>query len=386
VEEDAIKPDSHKLLELSREVYDARNNTIKSLRGSKGKPMMKDILENLMIDRIAKNFLKAPHKLHEIHETDAELIDMGEGSDNYLAITTDALVEEITSGLYDDPYLIGWMLAMVNFSDLAAVGAAPLGLLISISYPPALNEAFMTKLTKGISDACQRLNTFVLGGDTNQGKELFLSGCAVGLVPKKSIIKRIGAEPGDKLYLTHPAGLGSVFAFLRLAKQDFKLPKLFYQPQARIEEGKIIRKFASCCMDTSDGVIHTVDTLMRLNRCQFVLEDNWGQILHPITLKVCSAQNLPPWLTLAAVHGEFELCFTLSHDNEKSFLQEAAKAGWAPILLGEVIEGEGVRIRSGERLVPVDTALIRNLSEIAGSDPKSYINKLLEIAQKVEMR
>jgi len=386
VEEDAIKPDSPKLLQLGREVCAGGNTTIKFLRGSKGKPMMKDILENLMIERIAKNFLKAPHKLHEIHETDAELIDMGGGSDNYLAITTDALVEEITSGLYDDPYLIGWMLAMVNFSDLAAVGAEPLGLLISISYPPALNEAFMTKLTGGISDACQRLNTFVLGGDTNQGRELFLSGCAVGLVPKKSIIKRIGAKPGDKLYLTHPAGLGSVFAFLRLAKQDSNLPKLFYQPLARIEEGKIIRKFASCCMDTSDGVIHTVDTLMRLNRCQFVLEDNWDQILHPIVLKMCSAENLPPWLTLAAVHGEFELCFTLSHDNEKSFLQEAAKAGWTPILLGEIIEGEGVRIRSGGRLVPVDTASIRNFSEIAGSDPKSYINKLLEIAQKVEIR
>ncbi len=386
MEEDAIKSNSPKLFELGREVYAARNTKIKLWRGSKGKPMMKDILENLMIERITKNFLKAPHKLHEIHETDAELIDIGGGSDNYLAITTDALVEEITSGLYDDPYLIGWMLAMVNFSDLAAVGAAPLGLLLSISYSPALSEAFMTKLTKGISDACLRLNTFVLGGDTNQGKELFLSGCAVGLVSKKSIIKRIGAKPGDKLYLTHPAGLGSVFAFMRLAKQDFKLPGPFYQPLARIKEGKTIREFASCCMDTSDGVIHTVDTLMRLNRCQFILEDNWDQILHPIVLKVCSAQNLPPWLTLAAVHGEFELCFTLSHDNEKNFLREAAKAGWTPILLGEITEGKGVIIRSGERLIPVDTASIRNLSEIAGSDPKSYINKLLEIAQKVEIR
>lgn len=348
--------------------------------------MMKDILENLMIERICKNFLKAPHKLHEIHEADAELIDIEGGSDNCLAITTDALVEEISSGLYDDPYLIGWMLAMVNFSDLAAVGADPLGLLISISYPSTLNKSFMTKITEGISDACQQLNTFVLGGDTNKGKELFLSGCAVGLVPKESIIKRIGAKPGDKLYLTHPAGLGSVFAFLRLTKQGFKLPELFYQPLARIKEGKIIRKFASCCMDTSDGVVHTVDTLMRLNRCQFILEANWEKILHPVALKVCRAQNLPPWLALAAVHGEFELCFTLSHDSEKSFIQEAAKTGWTPILLGEITDGKGVLIRSGERSVPLDTASIRNFSEIAGSDPKSYINKLLEIAQKVEIR
>ena len=347
--------------------------------------MIENILENLMIERITKNFLKAPHKLNKIHEADAELIDMGGGSENYLAITTDALVEEISSGLYDDPYLEGWMLAMVNFSDLAAVGAEALGLLISVSYPSTLNEVFMAKLTEGISDACQRLNTFVLGGDTNQGKELFLSGSAVGLVPKKSTITRIGAKPGDKLYLTGPAGLGNIFAFLRLSKQDLKLPELFYQPVAKMKEGKIVRRFAGCCMDTSDGVMHTVDTLMRLNHHQFVLNDNWDQVLHPIAFEVCRAQNLPPWLVLAAVHGEFELCFTISPHNEKNFLQEASKTGWTPILIGEIIEGEGVSIRTEKRLIPINTSLIRNLSEMAGSDPKSYIYKLLEIAQKVEI-
>jgi thiamine-monophosphate kinase len=344
--------------------------------------MMEDILENLRIEKIAKNFLKAPHKLNGLHEADAELIDLGQGHEKYLAITTDALVEEVSSGLYDDPHFIGWMLAMVNFSDLAAVGAEPLGLLVSMSYPSNEDEAFMARLASGISDACRQLNTFVLGGDTNQEKELFLSGCAVGLVPKESFMTRVGAKAGDKLYLSGPAGLGSIFAFLRISKQDFQFLD-FYKPMAKIEEGKTIRQFASCCMDTSDGVIHTVDTLMRLNRSQFVLNSDWDKILHPVASRICRAKNIPHWLALAGVHGEFELCFTVSPNHEKAFLQEAEKSGWSPLLIGEVIDGEGVSIKTQKGLISVDTGSIRNLSEIAGSDPMSYINGLLEIGQKL---
>lgn len=345
--------------------------------------MMKDILENLMIERIAKNFHRAPYKINNIHEADAELIDLGKGNEKYLAVTTDALVEEVASGLYSDPYLIGWMLAMANFSDLAAVGADPLGLLVSMSYSSSHSEEFITELTVGVSNACQRLNTFVLGGDTNQGKELFLSGCAVGLVPKEKAMTRVGAKPGEKIYLSGPAGLGSVFAFLQLSREDIRLPDLFYQPIARIDEGKIARRFATSCMDTSDGVIHTVDTLMRLNRCQIILYDEWDKIIHPIALQVCRAKSLPPWLALASVHGEFELCFTIKPHDEETFLNEAARIDWTPILIGEVGSREGVSIKTPERIVPLNTALIRNLSETAGSDPQSYINKLLDIARQV---
>lgn len=344
--------------------------------------MMEEILENVKIERIAKNFRRAPHQRNKIHEADAELIDLGKGYEKYLAITTDALVEEVTSGLYDDPYLIGWMLAMVNFSDLAAVGADPLGLLISVNLPLNHDDGFVTNLTKGISDACQKLNTFVLGGDTNQGEDLLLSGCAVGLVPKKSFMTRVGAKPGDRIYLSGPAGVGSIFAFLKFTKKEFPLPESLYQPEARIGQGRIIREFAHCCMDTSDGVMHTLDTLMRLNRCQFVLNNDWETILHPIAFKVCRSQSLPPWLALAAVHGEFELCFSLSPRREKSFLQEAARVGWIPVLIGEVREGLGVGIQTEKEIIPVDTTQIRNLSESAGSDPEKYIIGLLDIGLK----
>jgi thiamine-monophosphate kinase len=344
--------------------------------------MMDRILENRRIDLIARHFPRPPLRLNDIHEADAELVDLGDGSEYYLAATIDALIEEVASGLYDDPAFIGWMLAMVNFSDLAAVGAEPLGLLTAINYSPAQDEQYLSRLAGGIAGACRELKTFVLGGDTNKGDRLSLSGCAIGLVPKSSTVTRVGAKPGDRIYLTGPAGLGSIYAFLRFTGRDNALPGSFFKPVARIKEGRLIREFASCAMDTSDGLIHTLDTLMRLNRCQLIINDEWERIIHPLALQVCQAQGLPPWLTLAAVHGEFELCFTIRPEKEKDLLTKAAQAGWSPIPIGTVREGETVGIKRGEEIVALDTALIRNIAEEAGADPRAYIGKLLEIAKK----
>lgn len=346
-------------------------------------PMMDEILENVMIGKITRNFLKAPHQLNKVHEADAEIVELGQNADRYLAITMDALIEEVQKGLYGDPYLIGWMLSTVNFSDLAAVGAEPLGLLIAITYPQGADEEFIGRMAKGISDSCQKANSFVLGGDTSQGKEWYLCGCAIGTIPKSTVITRVGAKPEDKLYVTFPVGLGNVFAFSRLA-QTKGLPEIDYKPDARLKEGMIIRRFASSCMDTSDGVMHTLDTLMRLSQCQFILHDDWRYILHPLALKFTEVLKIPPWLVLAGIHGEFELCFTISPQKEQAFLEAAKEISWAPVLLGEIAPGTGVSIKAKGSLTPVDTTRIRNLSEMAGTDPSAYISKLLEIGKGVE--
>jgi thiamine-monophosphate kinase len=343
--------------------------------------MMDQIFENRTIDRIAGNFLKAPHKIGNTHESDAEIIELGDSSKNYLAVTTDALVEEVASGLYDDPHFIGWMLAMVNFSDLAAVGADPLGLLLTISYSPDSTKNFITKLAWGVSAACSEINTFVLGGDTNQGQDLLLSGCAVGLVPKQCAMTRLGAKVGDRLYITYRAGLGNVYAFLKLSRMNFLLPSSFYRPVARIREGRVIRNYANCCMDSSDGVLHTVDTLMRLNGLRFILYDDWDRILHPLASRVTRWKKIPAWLVLAGIHGEYELVFTVNTSKEREFLAAAKRIGWNPLLIGEVTEGVGVSVKNSEGIFPLDTTKIRNLSAQAGSDSQTYVKELIRMAE-----
>jgi thiamine-monophosphate kinase len=83
---------------------------------------LNSILENQKINKLLSDFRRSPHQLNKPHESDAEIIKL---NDALLAITTDSISEEILTGLYDDPYIIGWMIVTVNMSDLAAVGSSP---------------------------------------------------------------------------------------------------------------------------------------------------------------------------------------------------------------------------------------------------------------------
>ena len=154
---------------------------------------------------LLSRFIRSPKQLNKVHETDAEIIEL-ENSPYNLAITIDTISEEIKTGLYSDPYQIGWMSVMVNMSDLAAVGASPLGIVISQILPKDISDDFLSKLQNGINDACKKCGTFVLGGDTNFGDELIISGCAIGTVEKGKYLKRVGCKTGDKIYVTGKVG------------------------------------------------------------------------------------------------------------------------------------------------------------------------------------
>ena len=122
---------------------------------------LNSILENKLVNKLIESFERSPMQLNKPHESDAEIIELNDNTK--LAITTDSISEEISTGLYDDPYFIGWMIVTVNMSDLAAVGASPLGILISEIIPKNFSDEKVTELQRGISDACKAYNTFVLG-------------------------------------------------------------------------------------------------------------------------------------------------------------------------------------------------------------------------------
>ena len=91
------------------------------------------ILENKIINNLISEFERSPLQLNKPHESDSEIVLLNENTK--IAVTTDSISEEISTGFYDDPYLIGWMIVTVNMSDLAAVGATPIGILISEIIP-----------------------------------------------------------------------------------------------------------------------------------------------------------------------------------------------------------------------------------------------------------
>ncbi len=344
----------------------------------------KPLNEGSIIERFTRSQSRAPNQINQLHESDAELVDIGAECGELLAITSDSIAEEIASGLYDAPWLMGWMTAMANFSDLAAVGAKPLGLLTAVTLPKDVDSEFVDELGAGIAAACQHSETFVLGGDTNFADNLGLTASAVGMVPRGKQMMRTGCSIGDKLFLSGPAGAGNAFAFMRL--MGGQSDTSFFRPAARIAEGIELREFASCCMDTSDGVLVTLDTLIRLNRCRFVIREEWEQILYPEALKLCQRLELPPWAALAGIHGEYELCFCVKAERERPFLARAETVGWRPILLGEVVERAGIFFERGEKALPLNLDSYRDLSNGVSANPIEYIKALSDCARAMETR
>ena len=332
------------------------------------------ILENKVINNLISGFKRSPKQINRPHESDAEIIQLN--NNIKIAVTTDSISEEISTRLYDDPYLIGWMVVTVNMSDLAAVSATPIGILISEIIPKDFDSKKIKELQKGISDSCKEYNSFVLGGDTNEGEKLILTGTAIGIIKQEKAISRIGCKPGDILFSSGKLGDGNAYATSKLiAKNNFFTS---YKPFARLEDSSIISKYASCCMDTSDGLFSTLDQLMRLNDAGFELNSNWQNAIDDDALEYVRKKGIPEWLLFAGQHGEFQLIFAIPQKLKNLFKEEALHYGFEPIELGKVIPEKEVKINIYGKLIPIDTTLIRNLPIEANGDVNHYLKTLLE--------
>lgn len=329
-----------------------------------------------LLERLAGGFRRSPAQCNGRHEADAELVGLP-GSTTVLAITTDAISEEIASGLYADPELIGWMTVLVNASDLAAVGATPLGMLLTQTLRAGMTDVDLERLQRGIANATNAAGLPVLGGDTNFGPQLHMAATAVGLVPDGHLLTRRGAAPGELLLASGPLGLGGAFALARFSAGAIAEPA--FLPQPRLAEGRLVRRYGSCCMDTSDGVITTLHELSRLNGVGFRLDRPLGAPLHPAAVAVAQAAGLSPQLLLAGPHGEFELLFTLPQQALPAFRQAAAGLEWEPLQLGRVTEEPGVWLGSDDDAVRLDAGAIRDAYGESGGDLGRYCSRLTEL-------
>jgi thiamine-monophosphate kinase len=339
------------------------------------------ILENKNINKWIEHFKHAPHQVNVPHESDSELIEIPGDARNYLAVTIDSVAEEITTGLYQTPYTMGWVTIMACVSDLAAVGAEPLGVVIAVSVVPDLNDRYPSEIAAGMEEACRALGIYMLGGDTNAAPVCSLTACAIGIVPRDKAMKRTGCQPGEHVFITGQAGTGNALGLVRLAGLPGEyFPEDLYRPRARITEGLIIRDYASCCMDTSDGLLTTLDQLMRLNGLGFTIDCHWEKLLSPGALELCRKTKTPPWLMLAGPHGEFELTFTCGANMTGNIISANKESGF--IKIGEVQQTPALSLilPSGSN-INIDMAPIRNLLQNVGGDLEQYVKEFKAIGQ-----
>lgn len=338
---------------------------------------LEKIFENKTISELVHRFSRSPQQSNRLHETDAELIALNSNKSDYLAVTIDTIADEISEGLYKDPFTMGWITVMANFSDLAAVGAEPIGIVTAISLERSRAKAFRNRIAQGMEEACRQVGAFILGGDLNFTHSISLTGCAIGTVPKKMKLTRVGCMEGDAIFLSGKAGSGNALGLARKTNSPEEMyPEKSYRPIARTREALLVRKFASCCMDTSDGLFITIDQLIRLNNRGFSIEADWENVLEREVFKLCEKMNVPFWFMAAGIHGEFELLFTIPVPKVQSFLREAHRMDFYPISLGKIINVPDFEIISESgKSTKIDMTPLRNLWDITSGNISHILKK-----------
>jgi thiamine-monophosphate kinase len=174
-----------------------------------------------------------------------------------LVVTQDALVEDVHFRLGAISWRdLGWRAAAVNLSDLAASGADPEGLVVSLAAPADTRVDDLLELYEGIAET----GVPVIGGDTNAAALLVLSVTAVGR--SERVPGRAGARAGDLVVVTGPLGAAGV-AF---RKQSFIRPPL------RLAEGKELAAHAHALIDLSDGIAVDARHIATRSGCKVVIE------------------------------------------------------------------------------------------------------------------
>ena len=174
-----------------------------------------------------------------------------------VVVTQDALVEGVHFRLdwisWRD---LGWRAAAVNLSDLAASGADPEGLIVTLAAPGDTNVEDVLELYAGMAET----GVAVLGGDTTRAEQLLLSVSAVGRSTR--VPGRAGAKPGDTLVVTGPLGAAGA-AFRRQA---------FVRPPLRLGEGKELARHAHALLDLSDGLAVDAAHVAARSGCRLAIE------------------------------------------------------------------------------------------------------------------
>lgn len=185
---------------------------------------------------------------------DAALIHVPRG--NALAMSVDTSVDNVhfrSDWITADE--IGFRGATAALSDLAAVGASAVGILVSLTVPAAARP-MLDGITDGIARAARAVDARVFGGDTTGGATLSLSFTVFGNV--REALVRDAARAGDRVYVTGRLGGpgAAVASWLAGAEPQPEFRARFAAPAARIREGRwLVGRGARSAIDISDGLV-----------------------------------------------------------------------------------------------------------------------------------
>jgi thiamine-monophosphate kinase len=251
-----------------------------------------------------------------------------------LATSIDTLVSGVHFPEDAFPEDIGFRAVAVAVSDLAAMGARPVGMTLALTLPQA-DDFWLNTFSQGLAAAVSAFDIPLVGGDTTRGP-LTVTVQVMGALPEGEALLRSGARPGDAVYVSGTLGdAAGALAFLNDTWQpgaehaDYLLQR-FYRPVARLELGQALLASATSAIDISDGLLADAGHIAAASGVKIQLDP----ALIPLSPALQACPSPEQAITWALTGGDdYELCFTQPAD-------QSVPAGCTRI--GQVREGEGV--------------------------------------------
>ena len=201
---------------------------------------------------------------------------------------------------------IGWKALAVNLSDLAAMGARPAWVTLSLSLPAA-DADWLDAFLDGFLALATQHDVALVGGDTTRGP-LSIAVTALGFVAEGAALQRAGAQPGDEVWVTGVPGeaAAALAQWQRGGPVDPRLRARLDRPTPRIAAGCALRAQASACIDVSDGLAADLGHVLEASRVGATLE--LARLPQSDALATLPAEMR--WRHQLAGGDDYELCFT----------------------------------------------------------------------------
>lgn len=275
---------------------------------------------------------------------DAAVIDLGTEA---LILTHDMMAEDVHWLPKADPADVAWKLVSVNFSDLAAKGARPLGVLLGFMLG---DSDWDRRFAAGLAQALAHYDVPLLGGDTvsSRGDKRAVGLTAIGAATHRPVPSRGGAQAGDLVCVT--GTLGDALAGFEMIEAGLDagdtLSAAYNRPLARLGEGQALASVVTAMMDVSDGLLLDAERLATASMAEIRIDMD----AIPLSAAYCAMRgdSLDSRLQAASWGDDYQLLFTLP---ESAALPVAATA------VGRVSEGSGLALFDKGARVPLPPSL-----------------------------
>ncbi len=262
-----------------------------------------------------------------------------------LAVSMDTLVSGVHFLPDCEPSALGHKALAVNLSDLAAMGATPAWITLSLTLP-GIDEMWLEGFTGGFLSLAGEHGAALVGGDLSRGP-MSVTVQVHGLLPARGGMRRDGARPGDAIWLTGTVGDAGLGLEILRGRREVGVEASTYllqrleRPTPRVLAGRALLTRAHAAIDVSDGLAQDLCHMLRasgVGGCLFVDD-------LPLSTSVAEALSPEQARRMALTAGDdYELCFTCPQENVRGVRRQLADCGVRVTNIGTIESEPGLRM------------------------------------------